>query len=783
MHTRAAILCCLLSAAIFSSSQNLTQTIKGTVIDKDSRRPLAGATVSIADDSVKTNVLTDEQGNFLLTNIPVGRRSIQCSFSGYENYITDNIILNSAKELELLIELEQHYKQQTEVVVKAVRNPKQPVNKLAVVSTRSFTPEETNRYAASVNDPSRMALSFPGVQPTRDARSDIVIRGNSAAVMLWRLEGIDIPNPNHFARKGSSGGGITIFSSSMLDNSDFSSGAFPAEYGDALSGVFDMHFRKGNKEKDQYTFKAGIIGIDFSAEGPFEKGKSSYLVNYRYSTLGILNTLGFHLTDEREDNRFQDLSFNLNFPSKNNLSVFNIWGIGGLSKEDYSEIEDVTKWDEYDDYAIYDFKTNMGAAGIGHSLQIGKTGLLKTSLAIMDQKISFVDDTLNKQKTPYTINDELYKNSRLSLAISYNTKIGSSVNWKTGAFISRIGYRFQQSLFDFNTVVYRNNIIDGEGNTFLYQPFTQLNIKINPKLTFNPGIHVLYLALNKTRSIEPRASFQYRINPNHSVSLALGQHGKTLPLGSYFYKAPNGSFPNVNLKMMKSAHFVAAYDWLMKKNWRFHIEGYLQKLTAIPVVNDVNRTFWLLNMIDGYANEALVNGGTGKNKGVDITLEKFFSKGWFMLTGFSVFNSTYSPLNGKTYNTQYNSRTAGSFTAGREWKWKKEKTFVAGGKMLYNGGMPISPLLAGAPVNSRKPVLDETRPYSQRVPSYFRTDARISLRKDKTKAAWMLALDIQNLFGIKNTDALSRRYDPSINQWIYKKSSGFVPVISYQLDF
>ena len=409
-------------AVNFSYSQNLTQTIKGIVIDKDNRRPLAGATVSIADDSIQQAVLSNENGEFTLKNIPVGRRRIQCTYSGYENYITDNILLNSAKEVELVIELEQQYQQQAEVIVKAPRNPKQPVNRSSVVSTRSFTPEETNRYAASVNDPSRMALSFPGVQPTRDARSDIIIRGNSAAVMLWRLEGVDIPNPNHFARKGSSGGGITIFSSSMLDNSDFSSGAFPAEYGDALSGVFDMRFRKGNKEKDQYTFKAGVIGLDFSAEGPFKKGQSSYLVNYRYSTLGILNALGFHLTDEREDNTFQDLSFNLNFPSKNNRSVFNIWGIGGLSKEDYAAMDDVNEWDEYDDYAIYDFKTNMGAAGIGHSLQIGKNGLLKTSLAIMDQKITYVDDTLNTQKAPYTINDELYKNSRLSLAVSYYYK-------------------------------------------------------------------------------------------------------------------------------------------------------------------------------------------------------------------------------------------------------------------------------------------------------------------------------------------------------------------------
>ncbi len=783
MFKRLAIIFWLLLPAIVSNAQNLTQDVKGNVIDKDSRRPLAGATVSVAEDSVQVTVTTDSLGNFLLRGITVGRRRVQCSYSGYENYLTDNIIVNSAKEVELLIEMEQHYRQESEVVVKAPRNPKLPVNKLSIVSTRSFTPEETSRYAASVNDPSRMAMSFPGVQPTRDARSDVIIRGNSAAGLLWRLEGIDIPNPNHFARKGSSGGGITIFSSSMLDNSDFSSGAFPAEYGDALSGVFDMRFRKGNNEKNEYTFKAGLIGIDLSAEGPLKKGQSSFLFNYRYSTLGILNALGFHLTDEREDNNFQDLSFNLNFPSKNNRSVFNIWGIGGLSKEDYAAVEDTSEWDEYDDYAIYDFKTNMGAAGIGHSLQVGKTGLLKTSLAVMDQKITYVDDTLNTQKIPYTINDELYKNSRLSFAISYNTRLGKSVTWKTGIFISRIGYLFQQSLYDFESDTYNENIIDGDGNSMLWQPYTQFNIKISPKFTFNAGLHIVYLALNKTKSIDPRISLQYRINPHHIVSFAVGQHGKTLPLGSYFYKAPDGSLPNLDLDLMKSAHFVAAYDWLMKKNWRFHLEAYLQKLTAIPVVNDVNRTFWLLNMIEGYANEALVNSGTGKNRGIDLTLEKFFSKAWFMLGTFSVFNSTYAPLNGISYNTQYNSRTLGSFTTGKEWKWKSNKTITVGGKTLYNGGMPITPLLPGAPVNSREPVLDETMPYTETVPAYFRLDARISLRKDKTKTAWILALDIQNLLGIKNTDALSRRYDPGTNQWIYKESSGFVPVISYQIDF
>lgn len=191
-------------------------------------------------------------------------------------------------------------------------------------------------------------VSLPGVQPSKDNENDVVIRGNSGAAIAWRLEGIDILNPNHFARKGSSGGGITIFSISVLGEADFSTGAFPAEYGNALAGVFDLRFRKGNKERREYTFRAGMLGLDLAAEGPFGSGtgnkRGSYLFNYRYSTLGILNEMGLHLVGERVSNNFQDLSFNIDFPVKNNKSRFNLWGLGGLSVEEEVAVENPEKW-------------------------------------------------------------------------------------------------------------------------------------------------------------------------------------------------------------------------------------------------------------------------------------------------------------------------------------------------------------------------------------------------------------------------------------------------------
>ena len=774
----------LLAALIFPIilfSQTPVQRVQGRIVDRDNQKPLSGVSITVMEGSQGQAALSDSLGQFILDGVPAGRVRLLFTMVGYQEQSTDYLLINSAKELFLAIEMEEERKVQDGVTVRATRNPKTPVNKFALVSGRSFTAEETQRYAASANDPGRMAVAFPGVQATRDTRSDIIIRGNNPVGMQWRLEGVDMVNPNHFARKGSSGGGITIFSLAMLDNSDFLTGAMPGEYGDVLSGVFDMHFRKGNNQETEYTFKAGMIGLDFATEGPIKKGQSSYLVNYRYSTLGLLEALGIHLVDERESNRFQDLSFNLAFSNKKNSVNWNVWGIGGYSKEVYSEVEDTSNWKQYDDYAVYDFRTKMGATGIGNTVRLSEKSFLRSSLVYMTQRLSFLDDTLNRQRIPYTINDERYDNSRLSLASSFNHKFSATASMKTGFYASMIDYSFLRDRYDFSAKVYEN-IINGSGSTTLLQPYWQMSLKPGTNLTINPGVHMMNLTLNKKTTIDPRISVQYRIDSRKNFTLAYGLHSKILPLGSYFFRAPGSSvYPNKDLDMMRAHHYIAAYDQLLGKGWRVHLEGYYQQLFNIPVVDDPSRTFYILDELDVYASEPLVSKGKGKNKGIDLSVEKFFSRGLFMIASFSVLETTYQPLNGKTYNTRFNSGTAGSWTGAKEWKWKKSKMFQAGWKMVYNGGFFLSPL-AGIS-SSREPVLDEVNPYSEKVPAYFRTDARFALRKDKAKRAWQLALDIQNVFGLSNTDGLSRRYDPGTNQWLLKTQSELVPVLSYQIDF
>jgi hypothetical protein len=424
----------------------------------------------------------------------------------------------------------------------------------------------------------------------------------------------------------------------------------------------------------------------------------------------------------------------------------------------------------------------MGAIGIANTYKLNEKSFIRSSLVLTGQQISFVDDTLNHRKQRYTVNDELYDNSRLSFTVGYHNKFSSALNMKTGVFINAIHYALNQNKHDFTRNTFGNTIA-GSGNTWLLQPYLQMSVKPGNGFTINPGVHVMHLELNKQTVVDPRISFQYRFNSRLTLSLAYGLHSKILPLGSYFYKSNlSPSYPNKDLSMMRAHHYIIAHDQLMGKGWRLHVEGYYQNLFKIPVVNDVNRTYWILNELEGYAKEPLVSEGKGINKGIDISVERSFSKGFFMITSFSIFNSTYQSLNGITYNTRFNSKTSGSWTGAKEWNLVKNKVFQLGWKMLYNGGLPLTPL-ANVSSSSREPMLDETAPYSQRVPAYFRIDTRCALRKDKAKVAWQLALDVQNLLSLKNIDGLSRKYDPSVNRWIYKSQAGVVPVLSYQIDF
>ncbi len=407
----------------YGFSQELTQNVKGTVIDIDSHIPLPGVNVSIEENDSQKGSSTDANGSFIISNVPVGRYTIQFRFLGYEPVIYKELVVGSARELVLNVEMKECFHQLDEVVVKPELRKDEPLNEMATLSARSFSVEEASRYAGGWNDPSRLAGSFAGVTMAEGVNDNaIIVRGNAPKGILWQLEGVEIPSPNHLNGVNNGGGYETVFSVNMLANSDFLTGAFPAKYANAMSGVFDMNFRNGNTDHRESSLQVGSQGVDISSEGPLSKHhRSLYLFNYRYSTLGLAKYLigdGFGLPS------YQDFSFKIHLPA-NKAGRFSIWGIGGLSEVAFDPDEDSEEWENSFDNNKYKTGSNIGVAGLTYHKNIGKIGYMNTSVAFTYDDFKMKSDQMQKDGSVLPIADHEENSKKIIYSASLNSKISS----------------------------------------------------------------------------------------------------------------------------------------------------------------------------------------------------------------------------------------------------------------------------------------------------------------------------------------------------------------------
>ncbi|WP_232424972.1 TonB-dependent receptor [Algoriphagus resistens] len=653
-------------------AQQLTQTVRGTVIDQITKAPMPGATVMILGSDPVIGTTTDVDGYFKLAGLPLGSYSLKVDFMGFKEIIIPNVQLNSGKEVVLTISLEEDITQVEEFVVTATEKDR-TINDMVQVSGRTFSVEEARKFAAAVNDPGRMAASFSGVTSTDDGNNNISIRGNSPNGLLWRMEGVDIPNPNHFVNPGTSGGGVSILSSQLLANSDFLTGAFPAEYGNALSGVFDLNLRKGNNENREFTLQAGFLGLDLAAEGPIAKGyKGSYLINYRYSTLSMLSKIGLPLGDFVTN--FQDLSFNLYMPTgtKSNITLF---GFGGLSDQKGDAQQDSLEWESEEDRYGSTFFSNTGAVGIKHSYIVNEGNFLQTTLLASGNSLgtteSRLDDNLQFQDRFY----ENYSNSKITLSSVLNTKFSSKTSLRSGFYLNQLYYNLREDDFEEDTQGLQTNI-SSKGSTQSIQAFSQLNYRANEKLTLNFGLHYLQLLLNNSNSIEPRLSASYVLDEKQRLSFGYGLHSQVQPLGTYFAEQVIASkiiLPNEDLGLSKSHHFVFGYDRALTSFLRLKVETYYQHLFDVPIKRGVDETYSIINQQWTFATDPLVNEGFGKNYGVELTLEQFTHNDLYFLLSTSLYNSKYKTNENVWRNTAYNGNFNVTLTAGKEYQLKKER--------------------------------------------------------------------------------------------------------------
>lgn len=674
-----------LSIFSFVANAQFTQQLRGTVVDVVLQKPLAGATVSIKE--LGKTVVTDELGNFRFRDLPVGTYQLTISYSGFKQATLDNIIINTGKEAVLTAPLESLVHVENEVVLKTNSKKNKPLNDMSAVSARAFTVEETQKYAAAVNDPLRMAASFPGVRAADDGNNTIVIRGNSPAGLLWRMEGIEIPNPNHFSNSGGSGGGISILSSQLLSNSDFVTGAFAAEYGNALSGVFDLKLRKGNNERKEYTLQAGFLGLNVAAEGPFSPFyKGSYLINYRYSTLELMNKLGIEAGDGSTN--FQDLSYNIYLPA-GKAGDFTLFGFGGLSSEKVKAEKDSLKWEGSGDRYASDFIANTGMNGITHNISLGRNTILKSAIGLALTKNGFDEKYIEDDYSLADSYKDSYKTKKWTLTSTMNHRFSNRHNVRIGVIANLLNFNYYQFSRDEVGDPLKERI-NAKGNTKTLQGFGQWQYRVSNDFTINGGLHYLYLDYNQTSSIEPRASIKWDMSRKSSVAFGYGLHSQLQGLGVYFAKeqtAGGTNYPNRELGFTRSHHFVLSHNYLLARNLRLKTELYYQQLFDVPVSTSDTNTFSTLNIIDDYVTMPMVNKGKGRNYGIEISLEKYLSDNYYFMLNSSIYQSKYKAADGIERNTRFNGNYTINFTGGKEFvNEAKTKIFGVNIKTIYAGG-------------------------------------------------------------------------------------------------
>jgi hypothetical protein len=768
-----------------------TQTIRGVVVDEVTGYPLIGANVILLDISPIKGTTTDLNGEFFIPEVPLGRQSLKISYLGYKPQYLSNVLVISGKELALDVKLTEDVNHVEEVVVKAKRDTHEPLNQMAMVSAGAFNIEQTERYAGSLGDPARMAANFAGVVSNNDSRNDIIIRGNSPSGVLWRLEGVEIPNPNHFGANGTTGGPVSMLNNNLLSNSDFFSGAFPAEYGNALSGAFDLNMRSGNNSKHEFTGQVGFNGFELGAEGPlFETGtgqKSSYLASFRYSTLEVMDKLGFDMGTGTAIPQYKDFTYMVDIPGTN-LGRFKLFGLWGESFISFGRNLEDTVDNSYNGRGTAtDFGSGLNVVGMSHTYFINEKTRVKTVVSYQDSYAITEYDSVKNRETimPFVRSDQQEEKMTYTTQLRY--KLNAKNNMNFGVIMDYFRVNFVDSIFRSNEQAFKI-MTDIDEPINLIRGYAQWQHHVNDELSFYVGTHSQKLSLNNEITIEPRAGLTYQPVPQHKFGAGFGVHSQMQSKGLYFYQT---QIPGTNtyvqsnrdLKFTRSNHYVLSHQYSMESGWRIKSEAYYQNLYNVPI-KEGDPTASMLNAGGDFAQaraDSLINEGTGENYGVEFTIEKPMRNGFYTLLTASLYNSTYKGSDGKVRNTTFNGKYVFNALAGYEYEISEKYMLTFDLKGTLAGGRPYIPIDLEKSRAYNNTEFNMDKAYEQRYDDYFRTDLRIGFKHNGKRFTQEWGLDLQNITNYKSLYLQS--YDVDKGEIYEITQQGFMPMMLYRIQF
>ncbi len=783
----------VLLLSIFLSVQSWAQfqgqVIRGKILDRESTGPLPGANIIIVGSEPPIGASADANGQFRISGVKPGRYDLKASIIGYEESIISSVVVTAGKEVVLEVLLNENVSALKEVEISGFKKH-ETINGMTSVSARSFTMEEAGRYSGGRSDPSRLVSNFAGVSTPNDSRNDIVIRGNSPTGVLWRIDGMTIPNPNHFVNMGTTGGPVSALNPNALDNSDFLTSAWPAYFGNANGGVFDIRLRTGNAEKREYTIEMGALtGLEAVAEGPFVKGKNaSYMAAYRYSFTGLTQQLNIPIGTSATP-FYQDLTFKIT-SGDTKAGRFSLFGLGGLSHIQFNH-NDIDTSDIFVDPNMDTFSgSTIGLVGLSHFIRLSKKVNMTNIIGVSYTNAVLKLDSVQPDDNTHRIRNTNTTETRVLVNSSIDYKVNPQLFIKAGiqADIMLLDLKLQDRM---NTPEWVD-MLDFDGATTLIAGYAESRYRITEKLTLNAGFRSQYLTLNQSLSAEPRIGIRYQFHQNHSIRAGYGYHVQMQTLPVYFYQEqlPDGSYDESNQKLgfTHAQHFVVGWDANPFPDWRVKTEVYYQHLSDVPISRNIN-SFSMLNEGASFVmteESNLVNKGTGTNYGVEVTIEKFFSHGYYALLTGSLYEAKYRGSDDVERNTAFNGNYVYNILAGKEFKIgeKKQNAITFDVKFSQAGGRYYTPIdVEASRAAGQQVLMADEYAFSERYPGFLRLDIKggFTLNSKKRKLSQTVFLDFQNVTNHKNVFMVQyNSYSKEIGT-LYQ--IGFFPNFGYKIQF
>lgn len=762
----------LLTLFISVQAQKPSQTVRGYVFDQVSKQPVEGAEIYLQDTEPLIGTATLADGSFMIENVPVGRHVLIIKHIGFQPGLED-VVVEGGKPLYIEVSLYPSYNELETVTISS----KPFISDINAVGRRNISIEQSTRFAANYLDPARVMLTFPGVVPQNDQNNNIIINGKSPNGLLWRIEGMDVLNPSHLSNAGtlsdrptSNGGGVNVLSAQMLGKTGFVTAPFGAQYGNVLSGVMEMNFWPGSKKKNLYTAQASLLGLDVAAEGPLKQDKSSFLVNYRYSTVGLLSKAGVDFGGEEID--FQDVSFHLSFDHTKGgrLSVF---GYGGNSNNVFDGVEDPDEWEFDKDSTSVDFSSSTGAFGIKEVMPVGNRSSLSLGTVLSGFTSKRLSSGLTREGVKNPAENYELKSYMLASNAEFVTSagasqiaIGISANFKRDDLIAEEFYTG------------RGTLIDGNGEGLLLQPYISINTYWNDRWSTQAGLRYMDYTYNNTTALLPAMLVNYNVSNASSFNVNYSRQSQLQTPEIYF------SVDNAILEMSKSHHAGFGYKQIFK-NALFTSELFYEQLYDIPVSATRSSSLSVINNLNDYVLESLANNGVGEVYGVNLAYERpMYNNLYYIISG-AFFESVYEGSDNIERDTRFNNTYTFSLTAGKELVKEKKADAVNitgfNGRLFYAGGLRTTPVSESLSQLNQQTVYEEDKAFSEQLDDYIRFDFRISFKKEKAGYSRMFAIDIQNLLSIENDGY--EYFDFRQGKTVVKKQLGIIPILVYRVEF